>query len=59
MMSESSLENIDKLLLLNMHFLIIIYVYYSDVLRAKEYERERRLLVRERRKQRAMEAVTA
>ncbi|XP_043596557.1 NADH dehydrogenase [ubiquinone] 1 beta subcomplex subunit 7 [Bombus pyrosoma] len=33
--------------------------YDDDVLRAKEYERERRLLVRERRKQRAMEAVTA
>lgn len=58
-MSESSLENIDKLLLLNVHVLIIICVYYSDILRAKEYERERRLLVRERRKQRAMEAVTA
>ncbi|XP_060813338.1 NADH dehydrogenase [ubiquinone] 1 beta subcomplex subunit 7 [Bombus pascuorum] len=32
----------------------------DDVLRAKEYERERRLLIRERRKQqRTMEAVTA
>ena len=63
MMSGFSLKNIyiiNRLFdIFYKHFFIIICIYCSDVLRAKEYERERRLRLRELRKQKALEAAAA